>query len=318
MPSPPDADSLLDRLAKSLDALLRGVAASETRLHSAALTPLQVRLAPAQERTESVAAAVRGVLRERASSPALNAPAEERFTRLHTSPQLGVASPGTYLTYGSDRSYAGGRLEEQPPPTATATQTTTPTTTARRWEEAEVHLRSIGRVARDVAGAMDAAFDKVARSIVASMSGARVDLEQVWKQIAGDFATMFVRGMLEQAAQAAAKLVTLLLVFDVPKNDRLARKVGVDYAVHFWGGLSGQLESLRMGPTLATAAGPAMSSAAPTANWTPEAPVIPAPQVIIQSRVPESLWWVEQVDRHISPRLDKKARLKSTPTGFGR
>lgn len=74
--------------------------------------------------------------------------------------------------------------------------------------------------------------------IVGIFFGSKQSLADIFKGMAQDFITLFLQEILKSAVIAAAKLVSTLLIFDVPENDRRAAQSGRDYARHFISGIT--------------------------------------------------------------------------------
>ena len=91
-------------------------------------------------------------------------------------------------------------------------------------------------------GISDAMVASVSANLQAFVHG-RANLAQVFKGMASDFFTIFVKAVMDYVAKIlVVKLVALLGgIFDNPTNDRMAAKQGSDFAFHFQRGVLGML-----------------------------------------------------------------------------
>lgn len=79
--------------------------------------------------------------------------------------------------------------------------------------------------------------DRAARGIAQSFIKGKFRIKDIWKQMAADFMTYFIKEIMKLAALAVLKLVKTLMMFDVHKNDMMAKASGVDYAHFFTAGV---------------------------------------------------------------------------------
>lgn len=82
--------------------------------------------------------------------------------------------------------------------------------------------------------------------------GSRESLKDVWKSIAMDFSSLFIQAVLQQITKVmVVQMLKLLAMFDVAENDRMAAKVGGDYARHFTDGVMKGLSKANLAGAMA-------------------------------------------------------------------
>ena len=94
-------------------------------------------------------------------------------------------------------------------------------------------LNTMGLTAQNVAMSIQAAMYRLSSRIVDAMFDARTSFQDIWKDIAKDFLRLFVQEVLKQIAILAVKVVLQMALFDKYENDRMAERVGQDYARYF-------------------------------------------------------------------------------------
>lgn len=101
---------------------------------------------------------------------------------------------------------------------------------------------------------------RLSSGLVSVLSGARVSAAEIFKQMALDFIQFFIDAVLEQLARNfVTSFLKAITLFDVPANDALVFKQGVDFGTFFWKGVAST------GPSaseFATAAGSRMPAPA--------------------------------------------------------
>ena len=90
----------------------------------------------------------------------------------------------------------------------------------------------------DAINTMFAGFDALSRGIVDAMFGAQVKFREIFKNIAKDFMKLFIDEILRMVVKILVpKMISLLTLFDVRKNDMMAERIGRDYAKYFTQGV---------------------------------------------------------------------------------
>lgn len=110
-------------------------------------------------------------------------------------------------------------------------------------------------------------FDRLENSLIESMETGQLQLRTVFSGMAKDFMKLFITEILKSVKLALVmKLISLLKIFDRYENDRMAMKVGEDYASFFVRGIEniwGRTDFAGMAPAFAGNIGMAPGPAAP-------------------------------------------------------
>lgn len=114
-------------------------------------------------------------------------------------------------------------------------------------------LNGIGLTAQNVFSTISDGMDKVSNRIVAAMWGAKVKFKDIWQGIAKDFTKLFVDEVLKIVAKKlVVQLIKTLALFDKASNDRMAMRIGQDYAKYFMQGVLGYMDNNQLISALAT------------------------------------------------------------------
>lgn len=108
----------------------------------------------------------------------------------------------------------------------------------------------------DLINTMFAGFDALSTGIVDAMFGAQVKFKDIFKNIAKDFMKLFIDEILRMVVKMLVpKMLSLLAMFDVRKNDLMAERIGKDYAKFFSQGVVKGLKQANLAGAMAGGGG---------------------------------------------------------------
>ena len=123
-------------------------------------------------------------------------------------------------------------------------------------------LAETGITAQNTFNVIANGMDQVSRGIVDAMWGAKVKFKEIWIGIAKDFTKLFVDEILKIVAKKlVVKLVEMLALFDKASNDRMAVRIGRDYARLFTKGVFDYMDTGALTAALAVPGGGRFSDA---------------------------------------------------------
>lgn len=104
----------------------------------------------------------------------------------------------------------------------------------------------------DAINTMFRGFNQLSNGIVDAMFGAQVKFKDIFKNIAKDFTNLFINEVLRQLVKVLVpKMIKLLMMFDVRKNDMMAERIGRDYAKYFSQGVIKGLKGANLAGAMA-------------------------------------------------------------------
>jgi hypothetical protein len=103
------------------------------------------------------------------------------------------------------------------------------------WKQS---LEETALTAKTVFETIGSSISTLADRITAAIFGAKIRLQDLWKSIAQDFVKLFIEEILKQIAiKLVTGILALLALFDKAKNDKMAIRIGQDYARLFTQGV---------------------------------------------------------------------------------